>query len=107
MFNNIGRKIMTLAEVLCWLGILASILAALAFKNTSFAFIIVVGGVLLSWLSSFALYGFGELIENTSIIKDQLDDIRRSVSNVSYTVQAASREHSDDSQPDTYNGVKL
>lgn len=27
-----------------------------------------IGGSLLSWLSSFVLYGFGELIENSAII---------------------------------------
>lgn len=27
MFNNIGRKIKTLAKVLCWLGIIASVIS--------------------------------------------------------------------------------
>lgn len=38
MFNNIGRKIKTLAKVLCWLGIIASVISGIAMVLTGVAF---------------------------------------------------------------------
>lgn len=82
MFNNIGRKIKVLASIIAWIGIIASIIVGVNFIVQStddiFADIpytlitlgigIMIVGSLLSWLSSFLLYGFGELIENSAII---------------------------------------
>ncbi len=73
MFNNIGGKIKTYATVVTTLGIIGSIFAGIALgssggTSTSVAFIIMAVGCLVSWLSSFLLYGFGELIEQTTII---------------------------------------
>lgn len=76
MFENIGGKIKTLAKVLCWVGIIVSIILAIImfisagdasyseeglYRGLGFGFLLV--APLLSWISSFLLYGFGELIE--------------------------------------------
>ena len=79
MFNNIGRKIKTLAKVICWIGIIASVLAGVAMIVGSLssyapAMGIVTGiltavlGSLFSWVGSFVMVGFGELVENTAEI---------------------------------------
>ena len=75
MFNNIGRKIKTLAKVITGIGITASIIygAVVVRLSNSPIFIIqglltMIVGSLISWLSSVTLYGFGQLIENTDIL---------------------------------------
>ena len=71
MFSNIGGKIKTTAAVWCWLIIIASVIAAFRLMTTGgviAGILIAVAGILTGWVSSFMLYGFGELIENSSII---------------------------------------
>ena len=67
MFENIGGKIKTLAKVLTFLGIGLSV---------AMGFVLIVGedyiaglitiavGVLVSWISSFVLYSWGEVVED-------------------------------------------
>ena len=90
MFSNIGGKIKMLAKILCWIGIVLSVIAgALIILTNSEAvklyeevvpplaggiFVIVVG-VLGSWIGSFVLYGFGELVDNSSKQKKLLEKI--------------------------------
>ncbi len=87
MFNNIGGKIKTLAKVLCWVGIIISVLTGIAaivsggsgsliingeparVDGTVAGILIIVIGCLASWIGSFFAYGFGQLIENTDIIR--------------------------------------
>lgn len=73
MFNNIGSKIKGLASVICFGGIILCIIigivvAALDEYLLLAGFAIMILGALLSWVSSFVLYGFGELVENSAII---------------------------------------
>lgn len=73
MFDNIGGKIKTLAKVVCWIGIIACIITGIVLMATDEDLILVgiltvVVGSLLSWVGSFALYGFGQLIENSDEI---------------------------------------
>ena len=79
MFNNIGRKIKTFAKVMCWIGIIASVVAGLVMIATSFSsyapaagivagILTAVLGSLFSWVGSFMMVGFGELVENTAEI---------------------------------------
>ena len=83
MYTNIGKKIKTLAKVLCWLAFAACLvaLAADAYQvthgfryNVYVGILIIVGGIPLSflicWIGSFLLYGFGEMI-------DKLDEIEQ------------------------------
>lgn len=71
MFNNIGNKIKTLAKVLCWFGIIASVIGGIGMALSDndmliFGLLIAVAGALLSWIGSFFTYGLGELIDNSS-----------------------------------------
>lgn len=79
MFNNIGRKIKTFAKVMCWIGIIVSVAAGLVMIATSFSsyapaagivsgILTAVMGSLFSWVGSFMMVGFGELVENTAEI---------------------------------------
>lgn len=79
MFNNIGRKIKTFAKVMCWIGIIASVVAGLVMIATIFSsyaptagivagILTAVLGSLFSWVGSFMMVGFGELVENTAEI---------------------------------------
>ncbi|MBE5776017.1 MAG: hypothetical protein E7326_00740 [Clostridiales bacterium] len=80
MFDNIGGKIKNLARTTCILGIIGSIIVAIAlFSSNSnyeptigagFAWLII--GPLVSWLSCLTLYGFGELVENSTAILNTL-----------------------------------
>ncbi len=87
VFNNIGGKIKTLTKVLCWIGIIFSVISGIAMMtsgvdrvtiNGSYAIVspviigivVIIFGCLVSWISAFFAYGFGQLIENT-------DEIRR------------------------------
>ncbi len=87
MFNNIGGKIKVLAKVLCWVGIVLSVLMGILMmangNNASFTvngsyvsgsgvvagILIIILGCLGSWVGSFFAYGFGQLIENTDAIR--------------------------------------
>ena len=85
MFENIGKKIKTLANVLCWLGIIVSIITARImfimaeaasydtdglYIGLGFSFLFL--APLFSWINSFFIYGFGELI-------DKICDIERNM----------------------------
>jgi hypothetical protein len=80
MYRNIGKKIKILAQVIAWIGIISSIISGFYFWGLSAesrdngamlivaGFATMIGGSLLSWISSFVLYGFGELIDKTTEI---------------------------------------
>ncbi len=79
MFDNVGSKIKGLASFFCWGGIIASIIGGIILigldENLVFAgFAVIVIGSLLSWVSSFVLYGFGELVANSAIIAGKRAD---------------------------------
>lgn len=71
MFSNIGTKIKGLATVVTWLGIIASLCIGSSWMKLEedmamvIGIIIIVAGSLLSWLMSFVLYGFGQLVDNS------------------------------------------
>lgn len=79
MFDNIGGKIKGLAKTVCWIGIGISVFTGFIFviigaENSYGPFdnvlaplgwFIMIGGSFLSWIGSFLLYGFGQLIENS------------------------------------------
>lgn len=73
MFTNIGAKIKGLAKAGCWVGIVGCIFAGVVLLFTEEEFIpialgVAVGGSLASWIGSWFLYGFGQLIENSDVI---------------------------------------
>ena len=63
MFDNIGRKIKSLASVITWFGMIASVITGL--QNMPAGILIIILGCLASWTCGLLLYGFGQLIENT------------------------------------------
>ena len=67
MFDNIGGKIKALAKVVCWIGIIVSCIVGFVMLINSNAVGLLIAGVgsLSSWIGSFVLYGFGQLIENS------------------------------------------
>ncbi len=74
MFNDIGKKIKLLAEMICIVGIIFSIIVGLvnaSLYNEKIIFSVVMWliGPLLSWIGSFTLYGFGELIDKVTSIE--------------------------------------
>ena len=81
MFRNIGGKIKGLAELITWLGIIGSVICGIILINQGSGYygssalatagvVVIVVGSLTSWISSFILYGFGELIEQTTWIAE-------------------------------------
>ena len=82
MFDNIGGKIKVLAIVGCWIGIISSIISGIAMMVEDedlvfLGFLVMAIGSLVSWTSSFVLYGFGELIENSEATNSNTYEIRR------------------------------
>lgn len=70
MYTNIGAKIKGLAIVVCIGGIIAGVIAGLALISFDedlalIAVLLIAVAALISWVSSFVLYGFGELVENS------------------------------------------
>ena len=83
MFDNIGGKIKGLAKFFCWLGIIASFIGGIAviamgvrvgsyYYSSGVDAITILSGIaiiilgsLISWIGSFLLYGFGQLIDNS------------------------------------------
>ena len=71
MFENIGNKIKTLATVLTILGMAFSAVLALVMCSNGrigAGLLVLFLGFVFSWIGSFCLYGFGELIEKTTEI---------------------------------------
>lgn len=64
MFDNIGGKIKGFAKIVAWLGIILSVIIGLLSLATGGLLIMIIGCV-SSWVGSFVLYGFGQLVENS------------------------------------------
>ena len=72
MFENVGSKVETLARVVCWIGIIGSIIGGIAImaqgKNLFLVGILsAVLGSFFSWIGSLSLYAIGEAAENSAI----------------------------------------
>lgn len=75
MFTRIGSKIKGFAKFTCWVGIIGSVILGFAVGATSYSplgLLVALIGSLLSWIGSFTLYGFGELIDTAMRIEDIL-----------------------------------
>ena len=108
MFDNIGSKIKTVATTIAWLGIIGSIIIGIiiiAEANDSYypsatetlsGLLVIIVGSLSSWVSSFTLYGFGQLIENTDTICSEMESIRhitsKHITNASDKAQSSSND---------------
>lgn len=89
MWSNIGNKIKVLAKVICWIGIILSVIGGIAIiaggnavrsygytygtgGTTLTGILVIVLGALGSWVGSLTLYGFGELVDRAMSIDDKL-----------------------------------
>ena len=85
MYDNIGGKIKVVAVAGCILGIIASLIVGISLISQSsyytqtapMGWIVIIVGSLASWLGSFCLYGFGELIEKTGANNEALVKIEK------------------------------
>ena len=84
MWNNIGNKLKSLAKVLCWIGIIGSLVAAIVLwsQNSDHQPTIIMGilyfvlGSFSSLIGSWAMYGLGmvvERVEKSKSLSDQTD----------------------------------
>lgn len=82
MFSNIGGKIKRLAMVICWIGIISSIISGIYFcaevrHGEEIGIPLLILGPFFSWIGSFIAYGLGELIECASDIRNMMREDRR------------------------------
>lgn len=84
MFNNIGGKIKTLAQIGCILGIIASVIFGIVCIATVgvIGILVLITCPLLFWIGSFTTYGLGELIERVTSIDCALNGKPRQISAV-------------------------
>ncbi len=103
MFENVGGKIKVFASIICWFGIIASVIIGIIIllnsevdtsslsvreqiqysysiektekNNVIFGLIWIFGGSLISLVGSFFTYGFGELIETNYKILQKLTNV--------------------------------
>lgn len=79
MYNNIGSKHKIFARVFAWIGIIGSVITGLIFiaqgmnnhRGETLVGIgvgVLIGGSFLSWVASWFMFGFGELIEKATEI---------------------------------------
>lgn len=70
MFNNCGSKIKTIAIIFFVLGLLGSLIGGIAMMDADevTGIIILLAGVVFSYISSLMLATFGEIAENTAAI---------------------------------------
>ena len=73
MFNNVGSKIKVMAKVFAWIGIAICVIYGFVMLVSMedmalIGLLIMTVGSFVAWISSLVLYGFGELVENSSIM---------------------------------------
>lgn len=72
IFKNVGSRIRGLAGIIFAIGVLASVIGGLYMLSESpiKGIAVVVGGLIVSYLSTLGLFAFGVLIENSDIRTD-------------------------------------
>ncbi len=80
MFSNVGGKIKILAKITAWIGIVICVIYGFVMlvsveDMALVGLLIMTVGSLLSWISALVLYGFGELVENSTIIANKKNTV--------------------------------
>lgn len=75
MYQNIGKKIMMLAQIIGWLFLVAGVIVFIAsfpdkYDGPEVYGWIALGVGVLSFISSWFLYGFGQLVDDVSVIRN-------------------------------------
>lgn len=81
MFNNIGNKMKNLATIICWCGIIATVIATLVIwgahedysPTIGTGFLVLISGIAGSWLGSVALYAFGQITDDIHAMRTAND----------------------------------
>lgn len=88
MFNNIGKKIQTLAKVVTVLGMILSVIIGICSgviaggaAGAISAIVVIAVGCLASWIGSFVLYGFGEIIERLKSVDENIAQLTEATKN--------------------------
>ena len=73
MYDNIGGKIKGLAKTSFIVATIAAVITGIALIATDedligYGLLVMVVGPIVAWFSSWLLYGFGQLVENSDII---------------------------------------
>ena len=86
IFGNIGGRIKSLAKTLLWVKFIVWLVVAIYFSISDTGFlsagIIFFGGLLVSWVSSLLLYGFGQLIDNSTHMVEQNNQLLNALSSL-------------------------
>jgi hypothetical protein len=81
MFDNVGGKLKSIAVLSMLVGIAVSIAAGAAFLGNEdtviIGLVIIAAGIVVSWISSLGVYGFGTLIENSDIVVSKLENLSK------------------------------
>ena len=80
MFENIGEKIKDFATAIAIIGIGVCFIVGIVMMTHQLffeGFLLATIGSLISWLSSFILYGFGELIDKTTDIQRDIQSVKQ------------------------------
>ena len=110
MFTDIGRKIKGYAKAVCLVGVILSVILGISTivggakllehsvtEDQGITAIVsgcltIVGGALASWVGSFLLYGFGELIDRAVSIDKKLSGIYSSCRKPAYQATSEAKE---------------
>lgn len=68
MFNNSGKKIMSIAKVFCIIKIVLCVLIGyilIVIGEVLFGILLAIIGTIISWISAMFLYAFGQLVDNS------------------------------------------
>lgn len=74
MFENPGTKIKKISIVLFWLSVIVTVLSAFANMSSDdmvVSLALLIFGPIVCYISTLYLVAFGELVENTTAIKEQ------------------------------------
>ena len=86
MYNNVGKKIMVLAQILGWVGLIAGIITWIVLLSNYEkvgGWLSLLGGI-LSFVFSWFMYGFGQLVQDVHDKSVQLKadvDVKRTSTN--------------------------
>lgn len=83
-FDNIGEKIKILAKVICALGIASSLgfgVNIIKNKEVLLGITCIIVGIIISWISVYFMYGFGDLISNINKIANDKTGLKQNVIN--------------------------
>lgn len=77
MFDNIGGKVKGLAKFVCWVGIICSVIGGIALllqssrynDTTVLGISVLIGGVLGSWIGSWALCAIGSAADDAAAVR--------------------------------------